>query len=118
VIATLLCALVALLATHCNHEQLIARTTNFSRTLSAAAAAAVIPLFFAASQFGALEAVRSQPWSALTALTALLAAGVLWALRPATPSVEAQRAVRALTRRRSASPRKSKERRTLEEALA
>jgi len=118
VIAALLCAAIALLATRCDHDQLIARTANFSRALSVAAASAVMPVFFAASQFGALEAVRSQPWPALTALTALLAAGVLWALRPASPSAEAERTARALARRRSASPARARRHRTVEESLA
>jgi len=117
VIPTLLCSLIALLAARCDHEQLIARTPTFSRTLAIATLAAMMPLFFAASQFGALDALRSQPWSALTALTALLGAGVLWALRPASPSMEAERASRALARRRSTPPKRSMPRRTLEEVL-
>jgi len=118
VIAALLCGAVTLIATRCDRDQLIARTTQFSRTLALASALAVLPLFFAASQFGALEAVRSQPWSALTALTALLAAGVLWALRPVPPSAEEVRAARAQARRKAAAASRSQRRRTPEEALA
>lgn len=118
VIAALLCGAITLIATRCDRDQLIARTTQFSRTLALASALAVLPLFFAASQFGALEAVLSQPWSALTALTALLAAGVLWALRPAPPSAEEVRAVRARARRHSAIAMRSQQCRTPEEALA
>jgi hypothetical protein len=120
VIAALLCTLVALVSTRCDHDQLIARTVLFSRALAAASAVAVMPLFFAASQFGALEALRTQPWAALTALTALLAAGVLWALRPSSPSVEAERTARVLARRRRASSVHSRQRHThtLEDSLA
>jgi hypothetical protein len=118
VIAALLCGAITLIATRCDRDQLIARTTQFARTLALASVLAVLPLFFAASQFGALEAVLSQPWSALTALTALLAAGVLWALRPAPPSAEEVRAVRARARRHSAIAMRSQQCRTPEEALA
>jgi len=116
--AALLCAAVALIAARCDHEQLIARASNFARVLVLAAGCAAIPLFFAASQFGALEALRSQPWSALTALTSLLAAGVLWALRPALPSVEVERAQRRRARRRTTSPSASRPRVEHEEAFA
>lgn len=120
VIAALLCTLVVLVSTRCDHDQLIARTGLFARALAAAAAVAVMPLFFAASQFGAVEALRTQPWAAFTALTALLAAGVLWALRPTSPSIEAERTARALARNRRASSGHARQRNThtLEESLA